>query len=123
MDDAEAAVTATEAVAAFFVDVLVVAVVLSITFGLMSGKEQSGGALVVFLGEEGNGEFGGTEDDGSRMVSWVSDLIFVLSVLVLSLDCTVLAPILPAAEVLERGEAVIVMRCILCTITIACISV
>ena len=66
MDDAEAAVTATEAVAAFFVDVLVVAVVHAITLGLMLGKEQSRGALVVFLGEEGNGEFGGTEDDVFR---------------------------------------------------------
>ena len=60
-----AAETATEVDA--LVDVLVGAVVLAILLELTLDEEEStAGAVVVFLGEEGKGEFGGAEDDFFR---------------------------------------------------------
>ena len=59
-----AAETATEVVVDALVDVLVGAVVLlAILLELTLDVVPSAGALVVFLGEEGKGEFGGAEED------------------------------------------------------------
>ena len=59
LDVAVAAETATEVVVDALVDVLVGAVVLAILLELTLDEEQSAGALLVFFGEEGKGEFGG----------------------------------------------------------------
>lgn len=111
---------ATSAATGAVVVVLVVgAVVLAVLLGSTLDEEQSVVVVLAFLGEDGNGEFGGAEADISGLE--VTPIVLVLSLVTPPAH----APCPPAAEaeVLEILEANIVMRCILCTITIACISV
>ena len=101
----------------FYDDAVVGAFVLAVFLDCVSDEDMSVLVLLAFLGEEGKGEFGGTEEDSPESVVTAS-----LSVLPTASPAPALAP--PAAVgFLGILEANIVMRCILCTITIACISV
>ena len=98
-------------------DAVVGAVVLAVCLEWTPDEEKSVLVLFAFLGEEGKGELGGTEAGCSGFVATPS-----LSVLPTDSPAPALGP--PAAEgFLGILEANIVMRCILCTITIACIRV